>query len=175
MAVAATCNPVEALEDLVQTGGLFDQLLDGLDPNVDPGADKVAQARDKVLDAVAELAGGKALSALDNSLKSAIGNLLAALDDPGAVDVIGIEQLIEEILDIVRLVAVGFLDEAVAACGACDPIDETQPDQVCETQASFDQADEVRDPVSPDFDLEESANLYGAAVDKALQASAQCQ
>ena len=168
-------DPVALLLEIVQTGGTIDDLLTGLDPNEDPGADKVAQARDKVLDAVAELAAGNPVAALDNSLKGAIANLLAALDDPGAVDVIGIERLIEEILDIARLIAVGFLDEVLSTCGACDPADNAQPDQVCEAQASFDQADEARDPTSPDFDLEASASLYGASVDEAQQASAQCE
>ena len=85
------------------------------------------------------------------------------------------EHLIERVLDFAKMVAEGFLDEAITSCGPCDPADENQPDQVCGAQEAFDTADEIRDPASVDFDLEQSANLYGAAVDKALQASAQCE
>ena len=156
---------------------LFDRLLGDLDPNEDPGADKVNQARDDVLAALDDLQTddpGDPIGALYNFLKSTVGNLLAVLENPGAVDPEGIEQLIEAVLDFARLIAEGFLDEAIASCGPCDPADDTQPDQVCEAQEAFDTADEIRDPASVGFDLEQSANLYGAAVDKALQASAQC-
>ena len=88
-----------------------------------------------------------------------LGLLLAALDNPGQVDPDGIEQLIEDVLDVARGVALGFLDMATASCGTCDPGDPSQPDQVCEAQEAFDAADEVTgdlqgDWSAGDFDLD---------------------
>ena len=77
-------------------------MIAGLDPAEDAGAERVAEARDDALDALAQLAIGDVTldaDAIDDKLKSAIGELLAARAAQSDIDPDDIDRLIDELLD----------------------------------------------------------------------------
>jgi hypothetical protein len=153
------------------SGGSFEEALAGIDPS-DPGAEKVQEAWDEAL------AGLEILyeddydldnDVLDNYIKSAIGELLAALDDPGEVDPEAIQGLIDELLDIGRILAQFHYNRAVDSCGACDP---DEGGEICDAEQALADGDAERTSSDPDF--EQAANYYGSAVDKAVDAYDDC-
>jgi hypothetical protein len=160
------------LDDMTEDGGLFEQVLTGLDPAEDPGAEKVSEAWDDALVALENLPAGDLSGdsgAIDNELKSAVGNLVAALDDPGDVDPGDILSLIDYLLDAARWVALEHLELAEESCGPCG---ESSSDKVCEAEQALADADAERESGDPDY--EQAANLYGTAVDKAGDAVDDC-
>jgi hypothetical protein len=159
------------LDGMTSDGGLFEQALGGLDPATDPGAEKLEQARVDALEALGGLPDGNLsedASAIDNELKSAIGELASALDDPGQVDPAALQALIDYLLDAARMVALEHLIIAESTCGPCDG----SGGEVCDAEEALDEADAER--ASPDPDYEEAANLYGVVIDKTLDAIADC-
>jgi hypothetical protein len=161
----------QLLDDMTKEGGLFEEILEGLDPNTDPGADKVAQAWDEAVKALANLPEGDFeddADAIGNDLKSALGQLVAALDNPGGVDPASIQGLIDYLLDAARLVALEHLTMAEESCGPCvHPSDEA-----CQAQRAFDQAEEER--VAQDPKYVEIAHWYSKTIDKAQSAVDDC-
>jgi radical SAM superfamily enzyme YgiQ (UPF0313 family) len=158
------------LEALTATGGAFEQLVEGLDPNADPGAYKVAAAHEKALEALNLLEDGdldQDKSALDNHLKSAIGNLVAARQDPGAVDARAISNLIEDLLDLARKVALFHRNEAAGACGPC-----SSDSRVCQADEALQHGDDEWGSPHPDY--EKVVDWYAKTVDKALDARNHC-
>jgi hypothetical protein len=161
----------QLLDDMTEDDGLFEQVLEGLDPSTDPGADKVSQAWDDALVALANLPAGALggdVNAIDNDLKAAVGNLVAALGDPGGVDPAAIMSLIEFLVDAARMVALEHLEWAEDSCGPC-----VNPSQdLCKAWSAFDNAEEERAEENPDY--EEVVNKYGKAIAKAMNAVDSC-
>jgi hypothetical protein len=161
----------QLLDDMTEDGGLFEQVIDGLDPATDPGADRVERAWDDALVALANLPAGDLggdVNAIDNDLKAAVGNLVAALDDPGGVDPAVIMDLIEFLMDAARMVALEHLEWAEDSCGPC-----VNPSQdLCKAWRAFDSAEEERASANPDY--EEVVNKYGKSIAKALSAIDSC-
>ena len=163
---------VVLLRGLSDPGGTLDQLTEGLDPLTDPGAESVEIARLGIGTAWLALESPSTIddvAALDNFLKGAVATLVAALDDPGAVDPAGIAAASEEAVDAARLVAVYYLEAAQADCGVCSG---GEPVKVCEAESSLQAGDLERQ--NPDPDLETVAELYGSSVDKSLQSIGSC-
>jgi len=161
----------QLLDIMTEDGGLFEQVLEGLDPDTDPGADKVTEAREDALVALANLPAGDLggdVNAIDNDLKAAVGNLADALDNPGGVDPAAIMSLIDFLMDAARMVAVEHLTWAEESCGPC-----VNPSQnLCKAWSAFDNAEEERAAANPDY--EEVVNKYGKSVAKALLAIESC-
>jgi hypothetical protein len=161
----------QLLDDMTEDDGLFEQVLEGLDPSTDPGAEKVAKAWDDALVALANLPAGNLggdVNAIDNDMKAAVGNLVAALGDPGGVDPAAIMSLIEFLVDAARMVALEHLEWAEDSCGPC-----VNPSQdLCKAWSAFDNAEEERAEENPDY--EEVVNKYGKAIAKAMNAVDSC-
>jgi hypothetical protein len=103
-------------------GGAFEQLIDGLPWN-DSGVVKVERALDKALAAMDSFDDNdpeKDAEAVERELAAAIDELRKALESPGAVDPVAIQSLIDELLDLGRMIAVHYYNEALATCGPCD-------------------------------------------------------
>jgi hypothetical protein len=160
------------LEALVADGGRFDALVSGLDPNTDPGAAHVAESQDAAnaaLDALLSGASSGDVDAVRVFLKESIDELVAALEDPGAVDPEGIEALIDDLLDISRLLAQYYLDAAEAACGPCQA---GEPRDLCDATAALTEGDALRVQANPNPSA--AANRYGKAVAEATKAEESC-
>jgi hypothetical protein len=159
------------LDGVSDISGAFEEALAGVDPG-DPGAVKVQEAWDEAiagLDVLNEDNYSLDNDAVDNYLKSAIGELVSALDDPGDVDPDAILGLIDDLLDIGRMVAQFHLNRAVDSCGQCDP---DEGGELCDAEQAISDGDAERASGDPDY--EEAANQYGTAIDKALDAYDDC-
>jgi hypothetical protein len=161
----------QELDELTAAGGSFEEALEGIDPE-DPGGEKVQLAWDEALDGLAILNENDHdldSSVVDNYLKSAIGELVSARDDPGEVDPQAILDLIDELLDIGRELAQFHIERAEDSCGPCDP---EEGGELCDAEEALDTGDAER--ASPDPDCEEASNQYGTAVGKAVDAYGDC-
>jgi len=138
------------LRDLTAPGGRFDDAL-------------AQPARQRALDALATLANGDPRRD-DNVLKTDLDAVLRDLAGAGAAD------LADDILGIARLIALWHLDEAAAACGACDG--SGKPRRVCDAQEAFADADARRDAGSAGASA--IVDAYARAVELALQAMQAC-
>jgi hypothetical protein len=159
------------LDGVSSISGAFEEALAGIDPD-DPGAEKVSEAWEETLEGLEILNEDNYDSdndVVDNFLKSAIGGLVSALDDPGEVDPWGILGLIDDLLDIGRLVAQFHFNRAVDSCGACDP---DEGGELCDAERALAEGDSERASANPDY--EEASNLYGATIDKAIDARVDC-
>jgi hypothetical protein len=159
------------LDEVTSTEGLFQQAIADLDPESDPGADKVNEAWQDAVAALAGLPEGDVIedaSAIDDHLKSAIGSLTAALDAPGQVDPVVIRTLIDHLLDAARMVALEHLVAVKSACGPCVGSDGG----VCKAERAMDDADEERAESEPDY--EQAANDYAESIEESLQGMDDC-
>jgi hypothetical protein len=160
------------LDTASDDGGAFDEMTAGLDPEEDPGADKVAEAREQVEEAVTILEDPDTSNdedALSNFLKGAVGELMAALDDPGEVDPALIAETLDLLVEMARMVAVHHLEAAWANCGVCFGDD---PAKVCEAEEALQEGDDERLESEPD--LESVVGYYATSVDKALESLDEC-
>jgi len=154
------------LDGLTSPGGTFDLLVGGLDPATDSGASEVVQAKADALSSLGTLLAGDPQSddeAIKDQLKAAVIDLTDALDDFGAVDPASIEMLLEDLLDVARLVAQYWYDFAAAQC--------TQPwsrlDQAEQSLANGNASVASEDWVG-------AATHYGKSIEKSLLALQAC-
>ena len=157
-------------DSIVTPGGAVDQLVEGLDPAVDPGAKKVLDAKKKINEALAEFDKNDPKrddDALKRKLKEAVGHLVSALDNPGDVDPQALVNLIEDLLEISRKVALHYRDAALAACGPC-----TGGGNLCKAEQSLAEGDAEWASPSPDY--EKVVDKYAKAVEAAVRAVGEC-
>jgi hypothetical protein len=155
------------LDDMTAAGGTFKAALAGIDPK-DPGASKIQEAWAEAssgLDALSQDNYDLDNDVVDNYIKSAIGELLAALGTPGEVDPEAILGLIDDLLDIGRLLAQFHLNNALDICGPCDP---AVGGELCDAEQALANGDAERASADPDYEL--ATSLYGVTIDKALDA-----
>jgi hypothetical protein len=76
---------VARVEDLTAPDGLFEDLLESLDLDEDPG-EKIDEAREMAQGALDELYTGDDDAAVSNGMKSAVDELVNVLDEPGEAD-----------------------------------------------------------------------------------------
>ena len=158
-------------DSIVAPGGAVDQLIEGLDPEVDPGADRVLRARKKIDEALREFDKNdrkKDDDALKRKLKPAVHELEEALATPGAVDPQALLNLIEDLLEISRKVALHHLDAAVNACGPCVGVGG----DLCNAESFLAQGDAEWASQSPDY--EKVVDKYSKAVESAVKAADGC-
>ena len=157
-------------DSIVVPGGPVDQLVEGLDPAVDPGADKVLKARQKIVEALAEFDKNdpkKDDDALKRKLKPAVHELELALANPGDVDPQALLNLIEDLLEISRKLALHYINAAVDACGPC-----TGGGNLCKAEQSLAEGDAEWASPSPDY--EKVVDKYAKAVEAAVRATGEC-
>jgi len=120
------------LDGLTSPGGTFDLLVAGLEASTDPGASEVVQAKADALASLGTLLAGNPQTddeAIKDQLKAAVIDLTDALRNPGSVDPAAIETLLEDVLDVARLVAQYWFDIAEAQCSQSARTDWTRLDQ----------------------------------------------
>ena len=155
---------------ITSPGGAFDQVVAGLDPDQDPGADKVESARLEVLGALVvfdENDPNRDVDALSNFLKSAVGDLSSALDDPGGVDPQTLLSLIEYVLEIARKVALHHRNAAEVNCGPC-----THGGDLCQADNFLSKGDQEAASSTPDY--EKVIDWYAKAIEVAVKAGGAC-
>jgi hypothetical protein len=159
------------LDALAGSGGAFDSLAEGLDPNGSP-ADKLRDARDDTLEALGRLRSGDPsadTSALADDLKSALDRLEDVIQSPAPLDPRDVAALADWVLDAARLVAVHWLDQAGAVCGTCN---RGRPQQLCKAASELASGDARRVGADPDYD--NAAQDYGKSVEESLKALDTC-
>jgi hypothetical protein len=157
------------IDALTEAGGAFDQLVDGLDPD-DAQVEMVAEALETALDALGELNLDdyeRDDGALGDALAAAVGSLEDALDEAGPVDPTAIQNLIDDLVEAARMVAVFHMNAAESSCGAC-----TTGDKLCDAEAALEKGDDQRDSSTPDY--AKTVDWYAKATDKARDALANC-
>jgi hypothetical protein len=155
---------IARLEDLTAPGGLFDDLLEGLDLDKQPGHE-IDKARADVEDALGSLYDWDDYNAVGHDLRRAVHELAKALADPRDADPEAIRALIDHLVDAARLLAVHHITVAEATCGACG---HGGPPEICDARNSLRAGDEERDSSPPDF--VGVIDAYADAVDKAEDA-----
>jgi hypothetical protein len=120
------------LEDLDAPGGLFDQLLDGLDPD-QHAAKHLEKSREFVVKALDELYVWNDVVAVGDKLKKAADEMEKFLEQPGGLDPDAIQRLVDHLVDAARMLAVYHIAEAEATCGVCG---QGGPNGVCEARSS---------------------------------------
>jgi hypothetical protein len=159
------------LNGVSSISGAFEDALAGID-SLDPGAAKVYVAWDEALAGLAILNEddyGLDRDVIDVYLGAAVATLVAALDDPGQVDPETIRGLIDDLLDICRLVAQFHFNRALDYCGPCDP---GEAGALCSTEQALDKA--ATEHFSADPNYGKVVQRYGKAVDRALDAEGRC-
>ncbi len=161
---------IQQLDQLTSTGGAFDLLVAGLDPNTDPGAASVVEARNEALDALATLltgAPGTDDDAIRGDLKKAVIDLVAARANPGQVDPADILSLIDDVLTAARSMAQYWIGLGAAECGSC-----TQSGNLRQCQAEVGLL--IADAARSAGGHVTAVNHYGLAIERAQQAVASC-
>ena len=128
--------------------------------------DRAQQAANAALETLAN--GNEAFD--ENVLKIDLDNVLRQLaplaDGPGGADV---RDLMQDVLDVARLIAEYHLDLASGACGACAA---GTPNKVCNAASELDDADGLRGAVNPDWTS--VVDGYARSVEWSLQAEHGC-
>ena len=138
-----------------------------------PQAAAVSAALANAQSALATLVNGD-LTRDDNVLKTGLDAVLSqlagVLASPGALDPLDVRDAMDDLLGVARLIAAWHVEQAEAACGACNGTGS--PKKVCDAQAALVQADAMRRAVSPDWSA--TVDEYAWAVERALQAMQVC-
>jgi hypothetical protein len=160
------------LSELTAADGPFDSLIASLEPNAGLSAERVVDALDDALDALDLLRAGDVAfdpSAIDDLLASAVRELLVARDESGSVDPTPIDEMIEAILDVARLIAAHHIDLASASCGTCAA---GGPSELCAAETALAAGDGAR--LQPHSDPELTVLQYGEAASRAIDALDSC-
>jgi hypothetical protein len=87
-------------------------------------------------------------NALKTDLDRALLQLSPLLDAPGALDPAGVRDLMNDLLDVARLIALYHLELAETGCGVCV---NGAPLKVCDAAEALGAADAARSAYAPDW------------------------
>ena len=150
------------LRDLTSTGNRF-AALEG---------EAAGRALDEARVALVVLANGDE-SRDDNVLKIDLDNALRALapllDDAGTEDDAAVRDLMNDLLDVARLIALYHLDSAMDVCGPCLA---STPNKVCDAADDLFGADAERTVLNPDWSA--VLDRYARSVEFSVQAANYC-
>jgi len=161
----------QSLDGISAISGAFEEALTGIDPD-DARAEKMYEAWEEAVEGLEILNKDNYdldNDVVDNYLKAAIGELVAALDDQGDVNPWAILDLIDDLLDIGRSLAQFHYSRALDSCGPCNP---DAGGEFCDAEEALVDGDAERTSADPNY--EEAANQYGKTVDKAVDAYQDC-
>lgn len=159
------------LRDLTAPGGRFDALVGSAGARTPQAAD-AQQAWNGAAQAASDLANGDLLrddNTLKTGLDAVLGQLAALANDPGTTNRADVIDLMNDLLDVARLVALYHLDLASQDCGACVG---GSPFKVCNAAAFLNQADADRTAVNPDWSS--IVDEYARSVEWSLQSEHAC-
>lgn len=165
---------IQQLIGLTGPNGTFEKRTAGLNHGRDVRAQKVGQAWSQALTGLSMLQPGSSDNDVDvigGYLKGSIANLVAALNESGAVDPVGISNLIENLLNVSRLVALHHLSAAQATCGTCQS-GSGEPATVCDAEDAMTAAEAAR--ATGPAGAEDAASQYSTSIDKSLSALLFC-
>jgi len=135
-------------------------------------ASAVQQAWSDASKALGTLANGDS-SRDDNVLKTDLDAVLRQLvplfDAPGALDPADVRDLMDDLLDVARLVALYHLDLAERGCGVCS---SGSPRKVCDAADTLAAADAARAAIRPDWSA--IVDAYARSVERSIQAEHGC-
>jgi hypothetical protein len=159
------------LMDINAAGSRFAALAAAAGTGTDQAA-AVQKAWADASDVLDSLANGD-LSRDDNLLKSGLDGVLLQLapllDAPGALDPADVRDLMNDLLDVARLIAAYHLDLAEGVCGVCS---DGHPRKVCDAAEALATADAARSALSPDWSS--IVDAYARSVTRSIQAEHGC-
>jgi hypothetical protein len=159
------------LSDMTALGNRFAGLTAAAGSGTDQ-ADALQHAWDDTADALGSIANGDPTrddNVIKNDLDRVLRQLAPLLDEPGALDQADVRDLMNDLLDVARLLASHHLGLAEAGCGVCTG---GAPRKVCDAAAALDEADAARGAV--DVNWSAVVDAYARSVARSIQAEHGC-
>jgi len=164
---------MQELGGLAGPGGPLAALATSAGPGT-PQAAALVAARARANAALATLANDDPARD-DNVLKTDLDAVLdlieGVLASPGALDPQDLEDAMDDLLGVARLIAEWHLERATGVCGVCDGAGN--PNKLCDAVATMAQGDAMRAAISPEWGG--IVDAYARAVELSLQAFDFCE
>lgn len=164
---------IHRLADLVGPDGPFEATLASTDP-ASPAAVAFSEALGNARSALAQLVDGGPVrddNAMKPYIEDAISNLLAAIAASPEAPVEAV-WLVDDLVEIARMVALHHLNLATASCGSCDAARLT-PVKVCAAEGLYWSGNDLRASTGPS--LIDAVHQYALSVGQSILAQSRCR